>query len=199
MYSPWAFASKKQPETALKECLGDPAICGGLSQPADLMILSRCAPAIETNSEAKKGVRLPNPHLEIFACPKPSPGYTDPMNEAQVTVSSAFQPWWKIPLRVLIILLFAAIIGWTLNLIEVSMESSAQPAGFSRGIIQGALMPMSMPNLLVGKDVTIYSQNNTGLTYKLGYTAGVNSCGAIFFGFFFWRVRRWKRNGKREA
>ena len=60
-------------------------------------------------------------------------------------------------------------------------------------------MPMSMPNLLVGKDVSIYAANNTGLTYKLGYTAGVNGCGAIFFGFFFWRVRKWKQNGKAQG
>ena len=54
-------------------------------------------------------------------------------------------------------------------------------------------MPMAMPNLLVGRDVMIYSQNNTGVMYKLGYTAGVNGCGAIFFGVLFWRVNRLKR------
>ena len=59
-------------------------------------------------------------------------------------------------------------------------------------------MPMAMPNLLVGRDLTIYSPNNTGLTYKLGYTTGVNGCGALFFGLFFWRVSRWRRNGKRD-
>ena len=48
-------------------------------------------------------------------------------------------------------------------------------------------------NLLFGRDVTIYAPNNNGVSYKLGYTVGVNSCGAIFFGFFFWRLRRLKR------
>ncbi len=76
------------------------------------------------------------------------------------------------------------------------MERSARPAGLARGLVQGALMPMSMPNLLFGNDVTIYSINNTGLTYKIGYTAGVNGCGALFFGLFFWRVGRWR---KRDA
>jgi hypothetical protein len=47
-----------------------------------------------------------------------------------------------------------------------------------------------MPNLFVGNDVAIYATNNTGRTYKMGYTLGVNACGLIFFGFFFWRVRR---------
>lgn len=99
----------------------------------------------------------------------------------------------------LTILLAAAAIGWVLSRVSASLEHSAKPAGFSRGLLQGALMPMAMPNLLVGKDITIYAQNNTGLTYKLGYTTGVNGCGALFFGLFFWRVSRWRRNGKREA
>jgi len=50
-----------------------------------------------------------------------------------------------------------------------------------------------MPNLLVGRDVTIYSAHNTGVSYKLGYTAGVNGCGALFFGFLFWRLDRWRK------
>ena len=61
-------------------------------------------------------------------------------------------------------------------------------------MLHGALMPMSLPNLLVGDDVPVYAPNNTGRTYKLGYAAGVNVCGLIFFGFFFWRIRRWKED-----
>ncbi len=101
--------------------------------------------------------------------------------------------WRRILLRVLFILVLATLIGRTLNVIARSMESNSQPAGFGHGMIQGALMPMSMPNLLVGKDITIYAQNNTGVSYKLGYTAGVNGCGALFFGMFFWRVSRWRK------
>lgn len=54
-------------------------------------------------------------------------------------------------------------------------------------------MPGALPNLLVGNDIPIYAANNTGRTYKLGYTCGVNACGAIFFGLFFWRVSRWRK------
>ena len=100
--------------------------------------------------------------------------------------------WRRVLSRLLFYLLLAAAIGWTLNRIGLSMQRNPRAAGFSRGIIQGALMPMAMPNLLVGSDVAIYSQNNTGVSYKLGYTLGVNACGALFFGFFFWRVRRWR-------
>jgi hypothetical protein len=30
----------------------------------------------------------------------------------------------------------------------------------------------------------------------LGYTCGVNACGAIFFGWFFWRVSKWRKGVK---
>lgn len=90
----------------------------------------------------------------------------------------------------LVVLAFA--IGWTLNRIEVAFEKQNRRAGFSRGLIQGALMPMALPNLLVGQEVAIYAANNSGRSYKLGYTMGVNGCGLIFFGFFFWRLRRLK-------
>lgn len=96
----------------------------------------------------------------------------------------------RIAVRIGSIVLLAFLIGWTLNRLSLEMEKSNRPAGFTRGLLQGALMPMAMPNLLVGKDVIIYAQRNTGVSYKLGYTAGVNGCGLIFFGLFFWRVSR---------
>jgi len=119
------------------------------------------------------------------------------MSENEIAAAPALR-WRRAVARLIFYLLLATAIGWTLNRIGKSMERSPHAAGFSRGIVQGALMPMAMPNLLVGSDVAIYSQNNTGVTYKLGYTLGVNGCGALFFGFFFWRVRRWRAevNGK---
>ncbi len=91
------------------------------------------------------------------------------------------------------LLALAALIGSLLNRVAASLDRSTRPAGFGRGVIQGALMPMSMPNLIVGRDVTIYSANNTGVSYKLGYTSGVNVCGAIFFGVLFWRLNRLRK------
>jgi hypothetical protein len=93
-------------------------------------------------------------------------------------------------LALLVALGFA--IGWVLNHAEAALEKRQEPAGFLRGLVQGALMPITMPNLILGHDVAIYAANNTGRTYKMGYTLGVNTCGLIFFGFFFWRVRRMK-------
>jgi hypothetical protein len=115
------------------------------------------------------------------------------MSETELAKGSAVRRIGRIALRVAVVLLFAAAIGWVLNRISISMEHSTRPAGFARGMLQGMLMPMSLPNLLVGKDVVIYSVNNTGVSYKLGYTAGVNTAGAVFFGLFFWRVSRWRK------
>ena len=95
--------------------------------------------------------------------------------------------------RIAVILAVGFVIGWTLNRVHAAFEKRAEPAGFARGVLQGALMPMTMPNLLLGHDVAIYAANNTGRTYKLGYTVGVNACGLLFFGVFFWRLQRLRR------
>ncbi len=104
--------------------------------------------------------------------------------------------WTRLLTRLVVILIVAFAIGAVLNRISVSLAHSTSPAGFPRGVLQGALMPMALPNLLVGRDVMIYSEHNTGVPYKLGYTSGVNGCGAIFFGFLFWRVTRWRRGAR---
>jgi hypothetical protein len=38
--------------------------------------------------------------------------------------------------------------------------------------------------------VDIYTANNSGRPYKLGYIAGINLCGLAFFGSVFWRPGR---------
>ena len=63
-------------------------------------------------------------------------------------------------------------------------------AGFRLGILHGALMPVALPSLLLGKDVPIYAERNEGRVYKLGYIAGINACGFVFFGLAFWRPAR---------
>nr|UXE45804.1 hypothetical protein Hi04_10k_c5218_00017 [uncultured bacterium] len=114
------------------------------------------------------------------------------MNGTQVKALSV-QRWSRMASRLVTILALAFVVGWTLSRISEAMERSHRPAGFVRGMLQGALMPMAWPNLLVGKDLTIYSLNNTGVSYKLGYTWGVNCAGVVFFGCFFWRLSRWRR------
>ena len=80
---------------------------------------------------------------------------------------------------------------WTLKRLEGVGNGRA---GFGRGMIHGALMPLTLPNLLVGDDVPIYAADNTGRTYKIGYIVGVNCCGLIFFGFLFWRISRLRKD-----
>ena len=63
-------------------------------------------------------------------------------------------------------------------------------AGFWLGTLHGALMPVAAPSLLLGRDVPIYAPANTGRIYKLGYIAGINSCGLVFFGLAFWQPGR---------
>src|SRR3954470_12705999 len=115
------------------------------------------------------------------------------MIETQSTRPPPISRAGKILKRIFSFLLVAACVGFGIRAVSAHLSKSTAPAGFARGMLQGALMPGALPNLLVGNDVTIYAPNNTGRTYKLGYTFGVNACGAIFFGWFFWRVSRWRK------
>jgi len=108
------------------------------------------------------------------------------------SVSGPARARCKVVTRLVCVILFAFLIGWTLNQAAQHLDRSYPPAGFMRGLIQGALMPATMPNLLIGHDVVIYAVNNNGIFYKLGYTMGVNACGAVFFGMFYWRLKRWR-------
>jgi hypothetical protein len=62
--------------------------------------------------------------------------------------------------------------------------------GFGYGMLHGALMPIALPSLILGKDVPIYATVNSGRLYKIGYIAGINLCGLAFFGPLFWRPAR---------
>lgn len=96
-------------------------------------------------------------------------------------------------LRAAVLIFITFSFGWVLNKSASASNRNPAPAGFARGMLHGALMPGAMPTLLVGRDVVIYAENNTGRTYKLGYTFGVNACGAFFFGSFYWRLIRWRK------
>jgi hypothetical protein len=88
------------------------------------------------------------------------------------------------------------VFGFGLRFAGGDLKEGSGPAGFSRGLLHGALMPCHLPYLLVGFDMRIYAANNAGRTYNLGYTLGVNLCGAVFFGFVFWRFSRWRNRSR---
>ncbi len=94
--------------------------------------------------------------------------------------------------RFALVVLVAFLIGGVLNRTAAALEKNGEQAGFARGMIQGALMPCTLPALLLGHDVAIYSVHNDGIAYKLGYTVGVNLCGAAFFGLLYRRISRWR-------
>lgn len=100
----------------------------------------------------------------------------------------------RILVRVFTVLLVGIVFSYLTSFAHI--EKPEGPAGFGRGLLHGAMMPAAMLNLMIGRDVPIYATVNTGRTYKLGYTAGVNGCGAIFFGIFFWRINRWRKRLK---
>jgi hypothetical protein len=93
--------------------------------------------------------------------------------------------------RVAGILVAGVIIGGILHFVAKRVHNPSAPNGFKAGLLHGALMPLALPNLAVGDDVTIYAPSNSGRLYKVGYTLGVNGCGLLFFGLFFWRLGRW--------
>jgi len=82
------------------------------------------------------------------------------------------------------------IFGWGYDWAVPRFYRPERVAGFRLGVLHGALMPVALPSLLVGKDVPIYSPNSPGRAYKLGYIAGVNLCGLLFFGTAFRFVRK---------
>jgi hypothetical protein len=82
------------------------------------------------------------------------------------------------------------LLGWFYAWAEPRFYPKGERVGFGYGMMHGALMPMALPALVMGRDVSIYHDDNTGRTYKLGYIAGINLCGLVFFGSVFWRPRR---------
>jgi hypothetical protein len=101
----------------------------------------------------------------------------------------------KILLRVLLGLIVTFGVSFLLN--ASARLSRNGPPGFPAGMVHGILMPVALPALILGRDVVIYATPNAGRSYDIGYTLGVNGCGALFFGIFYWRLHRWgKRYGR---
>jgi len=101
-------------------------------------------------------------------------------------------PLRRLLVRLVLLALAAYFVGPLLFRFAGLGEPGQPPPGFARGVLHGAMMPCTLPTLLVGRDLPIYERNNRGRLYNLGYTVGVNACGAIFFGLLYWRLGRRK-------
>lgn len=93
----------------------------------------------------------------------------------------------KLISKAAILVTVGIIFGWVYAWASPRVFPRDVRAGFGLGIAHGALMPMALPSLVIGKEVEIYAVNNSGRAYKLGYIMGINLCGLVFFGSAFWR------------
>ncbi len=96
----------------------------------------------------------------------------------------------RLALKVATLIVIGLLFGWGYDWAAPRLYGPERVAGFRLGMLHGALMPVALPVLLMGKDVPIYSASQTGRTYKLGYLAGVNLCGLVFFGLAFRRQQK---------
>jgi len=105
---------------------------------------------------------------------------------------SSVQPSWlkRLAVKAATLVLLGLLFGLGYDWAWPRFYGPERVAGFRLGILHGALMPVALPSLLLGKDVPIYASNNSGRIYKLGYIAGINFCGLVFFGLAFRRPRK---------
>jgi len=104
----------------------------------------------------------------------------------------------RLATKVATLIVVGLLFGWAYAWASPKVFPHDVQAGFKLGMAHGALMPMALPSLVMGKDVDIYAAHNAGRTYKLGYIVGINLCGLVFFGSAFWRPAR-KSNGSDAA
>lgn len=96
----------------------------------------------------------------------------------------------RLVVKIAALVLVGLVFGYAYEWAAPRFYGPERVASFRLGILHGALMPVALPSLLMGKDVPIYATTTTGRIYKLGYIAGINMCGLIFFGLAFWQPRR---------
>jgi hypothetical protein len=120
-------------------------------------------------------------------------GYCDRMSSTFLSPGlNPPRPSWRrrLVIQVIRLLVVGLLLGWLYGWAAPLIYSKKIVPGFWLGSAHGALMPMALPALLMGKDVPIYAQDNRGQIYKIGYIAGINACGFVVFGLSFWRPDR---------
>jgi hypothetical protein len=92
--------------------------------------------------------------------------------------------------RIATVLIASALLSWAYGWSLSRAYPKDKTFGFGYGMLHGALMPLALPGLVLGRDVEIYAADNSGRCYKIGYICGINVCGLAFFGSLFWRPKR---------
>jgi hypothetical protein len=110
-----------------------------------------------------------------------------PLNSGHPKIPAARRRFWlkKIAVFLFVTVLVGLFYGWASPWAFPKNKTS----GFGYGMLHGAMMPIALPSLIIGKDVPIYAADNSGRTYKIGYICGINLCGLAFFGPIFWRPK----------
>lgn len=106
--------------------------------------------------------------------------------------AGALPRWLRVAVRLVVL---GGVLGWGYHALGPRLYPGARVFGPGWGVLHGACMPLALPALLMGRDVCIYAERNTGRSYKLGYIAGINLCGLVFFGGAFWRSESPRRPG----
>jgi hypothetical protein len=96
--------------------------------------------------------------------------------------------------KTLVLVVMSVLFGWLYAWAAPWAFPQNRTAGFAFGMLHGALMPIALPSLVIGKDVPIYDTDNGGRVYKIGYICGINLCGLAFFGPLFWRPNRGRKS-----
>ena len=98
--------------------------------------------------------------------------------------------WKTLVVKVIVMVVLGLLLGVAYDWAVPRMYGPDRLPGFRLGVLHGALMPVALPALLMGRDVPIYAATNTGRIYKIGYIAGINLCGMVFFGAAFRQPRQ---------
>ncbi len=110
-----------------------------------------------------------------------------PISEPVPIPAARRKSWFK---KIAIFLIVSVLLGWLYGWSSYRAFPRNKTFGFGYGMLHGALMPLALPSLLLGRDVEIFAPDNSGRPYKIGYICGINLCGLAFFGPLFWRPKR---------
>jgi len=100
--------------------------------------------------------------------------------------------------KVVILAIATVVLGWFYGWASPWAFPKNKTAGFGLGILHGALMPLALPSLVLGRDVEIFAADNSGRFYKIGYICGIDICGLVFIGPLFWRPKRGAADHKNQ-